>query len=462
MDVKPNQLKAVAEFSEVPEDQLQWLIDNSEVKRIDAGNYIFSKGDAIDKMYVILEGKALIKVAQNGSYKQVATLEAKSISGYLPFSRATSALGFGEVVEDCLILETKKAEVLQMAREHYELTESLVHTMTNRTREFAKQNVQAEKMMALGKLSAGLAHELNNPVSAISRSAQELKKQLGHTPEKFKNIMALKLDNSQTDNINSLMTEKMMNKPTDQMSLMERNDAEDMLEQWLTEHNVARPYELTETLLEFDFSVDTLTEISKVVGENNFPTVLKWIENNLTTEKIVNEIQEASERVDNLVKSIKSFTHMDQNPEPQPADILKGINDTLTMLNHKVKSKGIQVDKKYAANLPKANVIIGEINQVWTNLIDNAIDAMERNGMLEIAVSEESACIYVKITDDGEGIPQENLSRIFDPFFTTKAIGKGVGMGLELVQRIVSQHRGKIDVKSEQGKTTFTVGLPTV
>ena len=460
MELSTAQLKGIGEFSEVPDDQLQWLIDHSELKFLEVGDTIFSRGDPIDKMFIVLEGKAYIKINQNGNYKHLATIEAKNITGLLPYSRASSAIGIAEVVERSKVLITPKEHILELATKHYELTEALVHVMTNRTREFAKQNVQSEKMMALGKLSAGLAHELNNPVSAISRSALELQKQMHHTPEKFKRIMELKLSSDQTDKINIILSEKIKHKPIDQMSLLERSEAEEELEEWLTEKNIDRAYELTETLLEYGFDLSNLEEVCNIAGKDNFQTVLTWIENSLSTEKIVVEIQEASERVDNLVKSIKSFTHMDQSPEAQPTDLIKGINDTLTILNHKLKTKSISVDRNFEADLPKAKVVIGEINQVWTNIIDNAIDAMEQNGRLKIKIFEESGCIYVKITDDGEGISEENLNKIFDPFFTTKAIGKGVGMGLELVQRIVNQHNGKISVESKKGETTFTIGLP--
>ncbi len=184
MELSTAQLKCIGEFSEVPDDQLQWLIDHSELKFLEVGDTIFSRGDPIDKMFIVLEGKAYIKINQNGNYKHLATIEAKNITGLLPYSRASSAIGIAEVVERSKVLITPKEQILELATKHYELTEALVHVMTNRTREFAKQNVQSEKMMALGKLSAGLAHELNNPVSAISRSALELQKQMHHTPEK--------------------------------------------------------------------------------------------------------------------------------------------------------------------------------------------------------------------------------------------------------------------------------------
>ena len=455
-----SQIKEVNGLEEVPEDQLQWLIDNSEAIIYKAGEKVFSKGDDIDRMFTILAGKAQIKLEQNGNLIDIALLEPQSVTGLLPYSRASSALGFAVVIEECQILITKKEKLRELATLHYELTEALVHLMTNRTRDFAKRNVQSEKMMALGKLSAGLAHELNNPISAISRNAVELKRQLGYTVDKFKAVMNLKMNEQQTDEVNAIIADKITNKTENTLSLMEQSEAESELEEWLEDQQIEDPYELTESFLDYDFDKESLQRIKEIVGQENFAPVLRWISNNLTVEKVVDEVSEAASRVDNLIKSVKSFTHMDQSPEAQKTDLIKGLNDTITILAHKIKTKNITVDRHFEDNLPQAKVVVGEINQVWTNLIDNAIDAMENGGHLGLKAYQNPKSVFISISDTGSGISDENISKIFDPFFTTKEIGKGVGMGLELVQRIVQQHKGNIDVSSDENGSTFTVCLP--
>ncbi len=460
MEVTPQDLTSIPAISEVPSAQLQWLIDHAVCEELPVGGFIFSRGDAIDKLFILMEGEVDIKIEQNGNYKQVAKIRKNEISGALPYSRATTAIGFGEVIKDAKVLILPKSAFKELTRNHFELTEALVHVMTSRTREFAKRNVQEEKMMALGKLSAGLAHELNNPASAMARSAVELKKHLGNVPEKFKRIISVKASPEQIDVINDTLFDKLKHRPENTMGLMERTEKEDALEMWLEDHQVADAYQLTETLLDFCMDVEAMEKIYDTIGDENFPTAIEWIENVLTTEKMVDEIQEAAERISNLVHSVKSYTHMDSAPERTATDITKGIKSTLTMMNHKLKRKGIEVVTNYEENLPEPKIMVSEMNQVWTNLIDNAIDAMDQNGKLTIQSHRDGKFLKTEIIDNGEGIPEEHLTTIFDPFFTTKAIGEGTGMGLEVVQRIVQQHRGEITVHSEKGETKFTICLP--
>ena len=211
-----------------------------------------------------------------------------------------------------------------------------------------------------------------------------------------------------------------------------------------------------------DFCMDTnaMQKIHDATGDTNFPSAIEWIENVLTTEKMVDEIDEAANRISSLVSSVKGYTHMDSAPEKQAEDLRKGINSTLTMLNHKLKRKNIVVEKEFDEEVPQPKIMVSEMNQVWTNLIDNAIDAMDQDGHLKIHVYQDLQFVKTDIVDDGSGIPEENLNSIFDPFFTTKGIGEGTGLGLEVVQRIVNQHNGNIKVDSKPGETRFTVCIP--
>ncbi len=460
MEVTPQDLRQVSAISEVPEEQLLWLIQNSHVERIPVGGFIFTKGDPIDKLYILLEGEVDIKIEQNGNYKLVAKVHKNGISGSLPYSRATTAIGYGEAVRECKVLVMSKEHFKEMTTSFYELAEAFVHEMTSRTREFAKSNVQAEKMMALGKLSAGLAHELNNPASAMARGAKELKKHLGNVPEKFKRVISIKATPEQIDVINDVLFDKLTHRPENNMGLMERTEKEDTLEQWLEEHGVENAYELTETLLDFCMDAKAMEKIYEATGDTNFPSAIEWIENVLTTEKMVDEIQEAAQRISDLVASVKSYTHMDSAPERQPTDIRTGIKSTLTMLNHKLKQKKITIEKEFDQDLPHPKIMVSEINQVWTNLIDNAIDAMNPGGKLQVRSRKDGNFVKTEIIDNGKGIPEAHLNTIFDPFFTTKAIGEGTGMGLEVVQRIINQHQGEIKVTSRPGETKFIVCLP--
>ncbi|GAA4279287.1 ATP-binding protein [Aquimarina mytili] len=460
MKITVQDLKEIPEFVHVPDQQIDWLLKKSKIESFKPGEYVFKKGDIIDTLSILLEGKLEIKFEQNGNYKVVDQITKYGITGLLPFSRMSTAMGYGEVIEDSEVLFLDKSFFKEMVANHYELTESLVHHMTSRVREFTKNNVQSEKMMALGKLSAGLAHELNNPASAMLRSAKALKQHLANVPEKFKKVTSIKISAEEVDILNNILFDKVNNRPENNMKLTERNEKEDELEEWLEDHGVDNAFELTETLLDFCMDINAIEKIHEAIGDQNFPSAIEWIENVLTTEKMVDEIEVASDRISSLVQSIKSYTHMDRAPEKVATDIHIGIKSTLTMLNHKLKKKNIVIEKHFQEELPMPKIFVSEINQVWTNLIDNAIDAMEHSGTLQIKTLRDNGFVKIEISDNGQGIPEEDLNKIFDPFFTTKSIGKGTGMGLEVVQRIINQHNGDIKVASKKGKTTFTVCIP--
>ena len=241
------------------------------------------------------------------------------------------------------------------------------------------------------------------------------------------------------------------------MSLMEKSDLEDDITDWLEERGIEDGTEIAEILAEFGFDLEVLEELYEYVPDQFFPPVANWFNSVLSTEKLVTEIDEASSRIAKLVKSVKSYTHMDQAPERQMADIREGIRNTFTILGHKIKKQQIDLKENFPEDMPQVKVFVSELNQVWTNLMDNAIDAMPHGGTLEIAADFDKDYLRVHIIDSGTGIPEEVIGSIFDPFFTTKEMGKGTGMGLDVVQRIVSQHQAVIQVKSQPGETKFTV-----
>lgn len=452
------EIQQIPALSNVPRDQLKWMIELCEVRLYPEGINAFVKGDPIQYMAIVLEGNISVKVERNGQFIEVSKIEKGGITGALPYSRAITSIANIFVTADSRILFFDKIHFPEMIQTKYELTEALVHLMTDRVREFTKFDLHNEKLIALGKISAGLAHELNNPSSAVVRAASELKRHLVEVPEKFKKIISIRLSNEQIEFINEFLFSKLKNKNV-KLRLMERTKQEDEFSSWLEERKISEPYSIVPTLIEFGISGNDLEKILKVVGEEYFPPVIEWIDNNLTSEKLLNEIKEASERINNLVNSIKSYSQMDKGPDKQPADIRKGIENTLIMLGHKIKHKNINVEL-YLNDIPEIQAYVGELNQVWTNLIDNAIDAMDKNGILKIIAEKDKELLVVKIIDNGSGIPFEIQSQIFDPFFTTKKIGEGTGLGLDIVYRIMKKHNAQIKVKSEYGETEFKLCFP--
>ena len=455
-------LKIVDGFEEVPDVQLQWLIDKGKVENLQEGERIFDVGDPIDKLFIILEGKARICILQNGQLRNLVTYESGSVTGYLPFSRATFAVGFCECLKPSKIFTCSRDFVKECIIKHYELTEALVHMMTSRIREATTFQQQNEKMFALGKLSAGLAHELNNPAAAITRAASLLQKQVDQLPVLFKEVSLLRIGEEKIDKIQALLHFKINNNNA-QFSMLEKARREGEIEDWIYDNKVENID--TEGLADLDFTIDDLDTIKVCsqtgqLGELN--VVLEWIGNYLVTNKMAEDIRASSERISNLVGAVKNFTFMDQASDKQLTDIHSGINNTLTMLNYKLKKGNIEVIQNYDESLPKVNAMPGGLNQIWTNLIDNAIDAMEPNqkGTLEIKTVHEASFVKVYIKDNGSGIPKDIQPKIFDPFFTTKEMGKGSGLGLDVVNKIINQHNGSVKLFSEPGTTEFEVCLP--
>jgi len=449
------ELKSIALLRDLPEAQLNWLAEKATVREFNAGDIAFKKGDPIEYLYVVFEGRVVFKIEQSGQFREFGQISKGDISGALPYSRAKEAVVFGITAGATRLLCLRKEHFQEMIRSHHELTEVLVHTMISRVREFTKTQQQNEKLMSLGKLSAGLAHELNNPAAAVVRSAAALRKHLGAVPEKYKRVLLIRLSAEQVDAVNDLLFSKMASGKNAKLSLRKKTEREDELTDWLDDRGIEDGQALAETFVEYGLTIADLEKILHEVSDKFLAPALEWLDNVLNTEKLVKEIEEASQRIATLVASIKTYTHMDQAPDQQLVDVKIGINSTLTMLSHELEKKNIQVTLDLPEDLPKIMAFAGELNQVWTNLIDNAIAAMEQNGALQIEARPDREFVVVRIIDNGAGIPQEIQSQIFDPFFTTKKMGEGTGLGLDIVQKIIRQHNADIKFTSEPGRTEF-------
>jgi signal transduction histidine kinase len=339
----------------------------------------------------------------------------------------------------------------------------LIGYMTERARAFATTQLQHEKVNALGNLAAGIAHELNNPASAIDRISSELEKRLIRNYSLTEKLLRHQISAEHIQSIRS-MVEAKENDPANRIKLspLQRMEKEDEITDWLEEQGLLGNHIAGETFAEAGFTGNDLEMIRGNVGKEPFIHVLHWLENLLSSQRILKDLGDASGRISNLVGAIKSHVHMDRTHELQPTNIHTDIENTLTLLGFKLRDKNIEVKKKFCNDMPVVPAYVGELNQVWTNLIDNAIFAMPKNGELTIETSCNPKNVKVCIIDNGGGIPKEIMSRIFDPFFTTKKVGEGTGIGLDIVDRIVKRHNGEIKVNSESGRTEFAVCIPLV
>lgn len=455
-----DQIRGFEVFQNLPDSDLQWLVERCEYNLYKEGEHLFYPQKKAEYMQIIVDGEYATRFKQGNEFSELGAWGTGTISGLLPFSRMKEARAYGVVLQDTRVLELHKKHFVEMVSVSYEMTQNLVGEMSDRIREFTTTRLQNEKLMSLGKLSAGLAHELNNPASSIVRNVEDLYRRTHQTPERFKRIITMRVTPEQTDQVNEILFSKIKSPRNTDLSLMERESLKDDLLDWLEDRDVENAETMAETFVEFGMTEADLEQVSAIVNGQHLDGILPWLESTLSMEQLVCEIREAASRISHLLKSIKSYTHMDRAKDGEKIDIQEGIINTLIMLKHQWKQKGIKIEKDFAENMPKILAFPGELNQVWTNLLDNAIDAMEEGGLLKLKAYAKRDRVFMEITDNGTGIPEEVKSKIFDPFFTTKEVGKGTGLGLEVVHRIVEHHKGSIEVDSVPGKTTFTVSFP--
>ena len=459
--IEAGDLRSIATFSDLPEEQLEWLAEQAEELRAAPGEIVLREGDPAERMYVLLEGAILgrsERVSDGFSFEA----RAGEVTGLLPFSRLQKFQGTARAEGNLRAAVFHKRIFPEMLQRMPTLTERLVGRMMDRVREFTKLGEQREKLAALGKLSAGLAHELNNPAAAAKRAAGAIWGVRKELRGAFLRLDQRDLSREQRTYIaecEEAALAVMLNPEAQPLKSIERSDREQQLEEWMEAHGIAEPWKVAPMLVEADFGPAKLAEISKMVGAEALPDVLLRVNYSLLASRMVKEVDQSATRIFELVQAIKQYTYMDQAAE-QEIDVHAGLESTLTILGHKLRSKSIEVEREYDAELPKICAFGVELNQVWTNLIVNAIDAMPEGGALHIRTCHDPKNVMVEIQDNGSGIPAEVLPHIFEPFFTTKGVGEGTGLGLDTAMRVVRNHRGDMTVRSSPGATTFRVTLP--
>jgi signal transduction histidine kinase len=452
-------LRAVPGLAGLPDDLLAWLAEKGEVVEAPPGERLFNPGDPADHMYVVLSGAIQVFTPVGGQFLLFDTFETGRISGNLPYSRLTHFPGYMAALQPSRVFRLNKGHFPEMLQRSPELGQRLVSIMSDRVRDSTKTQQQREKMMALGKLSAGLAHELNNPAAAVRRSAAGLAERLQSLPPLVVEMIKSGVGEEGLLAARAVL-DRVRERPLRSLSPLERSAREDELSDWLEEHGVEKGYEAAETLVDAGFALADLDALARSVGEKGMPPLLGWLAASIDARRLIGEIVSAAGRISELVASVKTYSHLGGASVLQPTDVRQGIDSTLIMLGHELKAKDVRVVREDAPDLPEIQAQPGELNQVWTNLIDNAVDALPPGGELRVETAREAEQVVVRVIDNGSGIPPDVQSRIFEPFFTTKEVGEGTGLGLDITQRIVRLHSGQIGVESRPGRTVFTVRLP--
>jgi signal transduction histidine kinase len=458
------ELRRIAVFADLSDEDLAWLAAHGEDRRFAAGDTIFHQGDPANAMHILLEGEYQARAdgAGFGSRLYVARAgdTASEVSGKLPYSRLSSYAGTGSAVMPTRIISIREEFFPEMLARIPILGQRLVSVMSDRIREVTKADQQRDKLMALGKLSAGLAHELNNPAAAARRAAVALRETLITLREANMRLDAFNPSAAQREFLANFERHLITTSASfpEALDIVAQSDREEEISAWLDAHSIADSWNLAPPLIETGLDVEKLRIIGEQFEANALSDVLVRITAQLAADRIINEIETSAARISELVKAIKEYTYMDQAPV-QEVDIHGGLESTLVILGHKLKG-GVRVTRDYDRTLPRISAYGSELNQVWTNLIDNAIDAMHGKGELRVRTSRLPDSVLVEITDNGPGILAEIKPHIFEPFFTTKDVGEGTGLGLDTSYRIVRKHHGEIRFDSEPGATRFQVQLP--
>jgi signal transduction histidine kinase len=451
-----SELLRVPPFVDLPDDQLEWFLSQSEELNYKAGDTYLRQGTPADSMFVILDGQLEVHGDMGGDAISFS-LKAGDVNGALPFSRMTHFKVNGRSVTDSRVLRFPSALFPELVQKMPELAKRLVGLMADRIRETTRIEQQRDRLAALGKLSAGLAHELNNPASAAKRATSQLRELLKKIKNASLELGRRDLTQAQRAEIEKLETSFIQRDepPPDPLTA---SDLEERVDSLLRSHGQNDLWQLAADLAKKNIKPEALESLFAALDAGTARAALVRIAASVEIANLLNEIESSTSRISDLVGAIKEYTHMDQAPV-QNVDIVKSLESTLTILNHKLK-RGITVQRDYRPTPLLVNSFGSELNQVWTNIIDNAIDAMGGKGELRVRTYRNDRCVVVEIGDNGPGISPEVKSHIFEPFFTTKGVGEGTGLGLDTVQRIVKKHRGSVQVTSEPGDTCFQVWLP--
>jgi signal transduction histidine kinase len=445
-------------FEGLSDEELRWALDNSREVAFERGDVLSRENDPGDSFYIMLEGELQITRTVNGKSLVMGTTPPGIIGGELALLNGTSFRITAQAILPGRLLRFGVQAFREMFAAAPTLGSRVLQIAAERMMGLATLLKQSEKMAALGKLSAGLAHELNNPAAAARRAASTLGEALPALQAQTLRLNTLGLTDTHLEQLLAFQKQITARMATVlPLSPIEQSDRENELADCFDEHGIDDGWELAATFVAMQITKDELVELIDQFPPDTVSAVLHWLNTSLSADSLLDEIEQSARRISQLVGAIKSYTYMDQ-AGVQDIDLHQGLENTLTVMHHKLKN--INVVRQYDMQMPCVPARGSELNQVWTNLIDNAADAINGKGTIWLITRCENDFAMVEIADDGRGIAPDVMPHIFEPFYTTKEVGVGTGLGLDISYRIIKQHNGTIEVQSNPGLTRFIMRLP--
>jgi signal transduction histidine kinase len=463
----PEQLRTLFLFEHLTDEQLAWLAERGRVVEYPAGATVHAEGAPASCFLVLLSGTLSMSSRVHGGEIELFRSDyygayTGAFDAYLADRGVPQVYpGTARAVTACRLFELPAADFGRAVKEWFPMAAHLLEGASTQGRAATDTVARHERLVALGSVTAGLTHELNNPVTAVVRATATLRERLAGMRADLGRVIQSDLTASQLEALADLVARALEGrKDAPRLSALEASDREDELAGWLEDHGVSGGWDIAPTLVSAGLGVEWVEELANVIPPSHLEAGLTYPVRALESDSLLDEITDAAGRISGLLASAKQYTQMDRAPL-QSFDVHEGLDATLTMLGHKL-GEDIEVVRDYDRSLPRISAYPGELNQVWTNLIDNAVDAMGGQGKLTVRTRPDGDDrVLVEIGDTGPGVPDEVRSRVFEPFFTTKAIGKGTGLGLDIAWRIVvGRHGGDIHLESAPGDTRFQVVLP--
>ncbi|HEY2316675.1 MAG TPA: ATP-binding protein [Solirubrobacteraceae bacterium] len=453
-------LRPIDLFSELSDEELQSWCDAAELEEIAAGTVMAKQDETRTGLVLVLQGTIEALVKDGSGDEPIGNHVAPTWMGAIPTLVGGPSAVRMNARGDLRVAVIPPDAFVDLVRAHLPVFRRVMAAVRPVTRRISERESNRERLAALGTMSAGLAHELNNPASAARRAASDLADALDVLTGTVGLLVESGIEREQAAELVELQREAATRCATHvPLSTLDAADAEDALSDALTEAGVEEAWRIAETLASAGIDPPFVTRVAQTAGPATAAT-MRWIAASLGARQLSAELRESTDRMSELVKAIKGYAYMDRGEVVQ-VDVREGLDTTLTLLKHKLKHTQIEVERDYDPALPKITVRGAELNQVWTNLLDNAIDALGESGHITITTRADGDCAEVDIADDGPGIPAEVRDRVFDPFFTTKEVGRGTGLGLDTARRIlVDRHNGSLTLESHPGRTVFRARLP--